>query len=191
MTHNTSQRLFMLTFQTERLSIAPLVKEEVPWMHVLHAYPEVARYNTIGVSKGLADMEKLFRPYFEGLEKDDPRMWECTVRDGTGEIIGLVGMTLASPRYRKAEIHYNLHPKAWGKGYMSEAVLGLLDFGFGEWDLHRIEAGVHVENVRSIKLLERVGMVREGRHREILPVRGAWADNYTYAILERDWKGQG
>ena len=56
--------------------------------------------------------------------------------------------------------------------------------------LHRITAGVATENSNSIKLLERIGMLREGRHRKILPIRGEWWDNYQYAILEEDFFGQ-
>ena len=60
----------------------------------------------------------------------------------------------------------------------------MLQFGFFELQLHRIEAGCAVENVASIKVLEHVGMIREGRKRQILPIRGEWIDNYFYAMLE-------
>jgi RimJ/RimL family protein N-acetyltransferase len=63
----------------------------------------------------------------------------------------------------------------------------MLTFGFGELNLHRISAGVAVYNTRSIKLLERLGMQREGRGRESLPIRGEWVDNYRYAILESEF----
>ena len=53
-------------------------------------------------------------------------------------------------------------------------------------NLHRIEAGVHTQNIRSIRLLENVGMQREGIHRGILPIGGKWEDNYSYAILRED-----
>jgi len=45
---------------------------------------------------------------------------------------------------------------------------------------------VATQNLNSIKLLEKVGMTREGMHRKILPIRGGWIDNYSYAILEED-----
>ena len=37
-----------------------------------------------------------------------------------------------------------------------------------------------------IKLLEKIGMTREGMHRKVLPIRGEWVDHYSYAILEED-----
>ncbi|MDR1201453.1 MAG: GNAT family N-acetyltransferase [Tannerellaceae bacterium] len=48
------------------------------------------------------------------------------------------------------------------------------------------EAGVATENIRSIKVLEKSGMIREGLRRKILPIRGEWKDNYHYAIVEND-----
>jgi len=52
--------------------------------------------------------------------------------------------------------------------------------------LHRIEAGVVIENSKSIRVLEKAGMQQEGRHRKTLPIRGEWVDNYHYAIVEDD-----
>ena len=50
--------------------------------------------------------------------------------------------------------------------------------------MHRIEVGCAIENVASIRVLEKVGMTREGRKRQVLPIRANWIDNYFFAILE-------
>jgi RimJ/RimL family protein N-acetyltransferase len=57
-----------------------------------------------------------------------------------------------------------------GKGYGTE-VNRVLDFGFNDLNLHRIKAGCAVENIASIKVLEKVGMIREGRGRQLLPLK--------------------
>lgn len=62
-----------------------------------------------------------------------------------------------------------------------------MDFGFNDLKLHRIEAGCAVENIASSKVLEKVGMTKEGMKRKKLPIRGEWKDNYLYAILEEDF----
>jgi len=53
--------------------------------------------------------------------------------------------------------------------------------------LHRVGAGVAVQNAGSIRVLEKIGMKLEGRHRKILPLKEGWSDNFEYAILEEDW----
>ncbi len=62
----------------------------------------------------------------------------------------------------------------------------MIQFGFKTLKLHRIEAGCAVENHASIKVLEKAGMIREGRGRQILPLKSGWADNFEYAILENE-----
>ncbi len=49
-----------------------------------------------------------------------------------------------------------------------------------------MEAGVASENTRSIRVLEKIGMTKEGLRRKILPIRGEWKDNYHFAIVEDD-----
>ena len=61
-----------------------------------------------------------------------------------------------------------------------------MQYGFKELRLHRIEAGCAVENFGSIKVLEKVGMKKEGRKRKSLPLKSGWSDSFEYAILSTD-----
>jgi ribosomal-protein-alanine N-acetyltransferase len=62
----------------------------------------------------------------------------------------------------------------------------VIRFGFDNLNLHRIEAGCAVNNIGSIKVLEKAGMVREGKGRQVLPLKTSWSDNFLYSILETD-----
>ena len=77
-------------------------------------------------------------------------------------------------------------PTHWGNGYATEISKRLIKFGFEYLKLHRIEAGVATGHLKSIKILEKVGMKREGIRRKILPIRGEWKDNFHYAVVEDD-----
>jgi ribosomal-protein-alanine N-acetyltransferase len=66
--------------------------------------------------------------------------------------------------------------------------MSLLEFGFAELGLHRVFATARPPNVASWRVLERIGMRREGhlvRHRWM---KGTWHDSYLYAILEDEWR---
>lgn len=104
----------------------------------------------------------------------------------TNEFIGLAGMNLSRDKYRTGEIYYKLLPVYWEKGYATEVSKRLIKYGFEDFNLHRIEAGVAVQNKNSIKVLKKSGMTYEGLRRKILPIRGMWIDNYEYAIVEDD-----
>ncbi|MDC8002966.1 GNAT family protein [Aureisphaera galaxeae] len=176
-----------MKLQTNRLFIVPLTKEDIPDIHRMNSFEEVARYNTIGIPKSEADTAKVLTNALDASKENERILgWVLQLKDGN-TFIGQLGMNRSIPKYNMAEIHYHLLPDYWGKGYATEAVMELLRWGFEDMKLHRIEAGVATANTASIKLLERVGMQREGLRRKILPIRGEWQDNYMYAILDEDW----
>ena len=83
-----------------------------------------------------------------------------------------------------AQFRYKFYPKYWGNGFATEVAKELIKFGFQEYKLHRIEAGVATENKASVRVLEKAGMTCEGIRRKILPIRGEWKDNFHFAIVE-------
>ena len=87
-----------------------------------------------------------------------------------------------------ADIRYVLHRDYWGRGRAAEAAGLLLQLGFGQLGLSRIWATCDVENRASARVLEKIGMQREGRLRRNLLIRGRWRDSYLYAILADDWR---
>lgn len=96
-------------------------------------------------------------------------------------------MNLGKPKFRKGEVWYKFHSNFWNKGYATESLNRILTFGFEELKLHRIEAGCAVDNIGSIRTLERVGMLKEGRKRKVLPLKNGWSDTFEYAILDSDF----
>ncbi len=68
--------------------------------------------------------------------------------------------------HKEGEIVYRLRKKYWGNGYASEAAKKVIEFGFIHWGLHRIEAMCDARNAASIKVLEKIGMKKEGCLRE-------------------------
>jgi RimJ/RimL family protein N-acetyltransferase len=171
---------------TERLLLREITWNDLEDIHRLHSKPEVDEYNTLGIPKNLDETRELMRPDIE--IKKDPQLrytWRIILAN-TGDFIGLAAMTLSNDKYRLGEIYYKLLPECWGKGYATEAAKSLIVAGFDKFNLHKVEAGVATDNERSIRVLEKVGMTREGLRRKILPIRGEWKDNYHYAIVEDD-----
>jgi RimJ/RimL family protein N-acetyltransferase len=65
----------------------------------------------------------------------------------------------------------------------------MLRFAFGELNAHRVVAFCHTDNLASARVMEKLGMARDGRLREVRWLNGHWWDEYVYSILERDWRG--
>ncbi len=104
----------------------------------------------------------------------------------TGELVGAGGLRVRSPEHRVADIGYALRRDAWGQGLATEAARGLVELGLRTLGMHRIWATCHVDNARSARVLERVGMQREGRLRGTTLKNGAWRDSFLYALVEGD-----
>lgn len=179
-----------LSLETERLQFEEISWEDLDLLHQLHSIPEVDEFNTLGIPSSVEETKKLM-----GREIEDQinvqrstYTWKIRLKDG-GEFIGLAGITLSNDKFRLGEIYYKFDPQFWGKGYATEVAKKLISTGFEEFNLHKVEAGVAVGNERSIKVLEKAGMKKEGLRRKILPIRGDWVDNYHYAIVENepDW----
>ena len=78
----------------------------------------------------------------------------------------------------------------WGQGIAAEALERVLQFGFEELKLHRIEAKFMEENERSRHVMEKVGMTFEGYNRESMRIKGRYVTVGVCAILAAEWRGK-
>jgi len=176
-----------MILRSERLVLKEISWDDLENIHLLHSIPEVDRYNTLGIPKNLDTTRKVVEDIIDA-QKISPQKsytWNIILKKAN-EFIGMAGMNLSHDKYRTGEIYYKLIPIHWNKGYATEVSKMLIQCGFENFNLHRIEAGVATENKNSIKVLKKSGMTYEGLRRKILPIRGKWIDNYEYAIVEDD-----
>jgi RimJ/RimL family protein N-acetyltransferase len=101
--------------------------------------------------------------------------------------IGLAGL---SPSLEGAvlSLGYLLAPDHHGLGLMTEAVGGLVDFAFRYTDIEALTAVVMVENVASLRVLEKAGFETEGRHTADLPARGPGITVERFRLTRADWR---
>jgi RimJ/RimL family protein N-acetyltransferase len=76
----------------------------------------------------------------------------------------------------------------WNKGYGSEVVKLIIEYGFKKLKLHRIELDVYGYNKRAQKVYKKLGFKLEGKKREHNFWNGKFWDTYNMAILDREWK---
>jgi ribosomal-protein-alanine N-acetyltransferase len=103
-------------------------------------------------------------------------------------MVGTCGFTSFNCSSDSAEVGYVLNPDYWGKGIALEALERVLQFGFEELKLHRIEARFIQENERSRRVMEKAGMTFEGVHREGMLVKGNYVNVGVCAILASEWE---
>ncbi|MFY0516677.1 GNAT family N-acetyltransferase [Lysinibacillus sp. UGB7] len=102
----------------------------------------------------------------------------------------LIGHMVFHPYFGKHtyEIGWVFNPKYYNKGYASEAAHALLNYGFKDMQLHRIIATCQPQNIPSYKVMEKIGMRKEGYFKQCIPHGDDWWDEYYYAVLAEEWK---
>lgn len=176
-----------INLRTERLHLNLISANDIENIFELQSLEETARFNTSEVPKDIQETKEKVEKWIIEHNKERARQFTFTVNLTHDEkFIGLIGINLGKEHYKNAEVWFQLHYQFWNKGYATESLNKILDFGFEHLKLHRIEAGCAIENIGSVSVLEKVGMLREAHTRKLLPLKSGWSDNYGYAILSTD-----
>ncbi|KFY57446.1 hypothetical protein V496_06415 [Pseudogymnoascus sp. VKM F-4515 (FW-2607)] len=107
----------------------------------------------------------------------------------TPTIIGFANLQHTThPHHRSCTMSIRISPEAQGKGYGSEAIKWVLEWGFMVAGLHRVSIGCFSFNEGARRLYERLGFVVEGRTREVAWKNGGWHDCIEMGMLEGEWR---
>jgi len=171
---------------TPRLVLRRFRPDDAPALAAYRSDPQVARYQSWAAPVSLAVASVLVDALAAG-DPDVPGWFQYAVelRSAPG-LIGDVGVNLHDNRMQ-AEIGFTLAAAYQGRGYATEAVRRVLDHLFTDRGLHRVSAECDARNVRSARLLERVGFRREGHRVANTWTKGEWTDDLLFGLLAEHW----
>lgn len=174
------------TLDTDRLQLRELLAADAPTLFAIHSDPVVMRWFGNDPLTDLAGAERLVQLFAGWRQLANPgTRWGITLKtDGT--LIGTCGLFMWNRNWRNCVLGYELAPPAWGQGFMREALTRVIDWGFEQMELNRIEAQVHPHNAASLKTLAGLGFVEEGRLREVGYWGGAYHDMMQLSLLRRE-----
>lgn len=180
----------MLTLETERLVLRPPTENDFEAVHAYASVPENVYFMVWGPNDEEATRSFL-RDCVEAWKADPIIKYDfaITLKD-SGRMIGACGIYLNQDR-TEAMAGWILHRDYWKQGYMPEAALALLKFGFETLKLHRIYATCNADNYGSYRVMEKVGMRREAHFIKSrfgrVGDKQVWYDQYHYAMLDEEW----
>ena len=168
--------------ETARLRLRPLRLEDAANVFAFASDPEIARLGmwppSLSLEESRAEIQEILKGYQAGSQ------WTWAIEQKQDQtLIGQCDLLKYRREHRNAEIGYALARPAWGKGYATEALHALVNFAFNEMALHRLEAIVLPFNASSIRVLEKLGMQREGTKREAYFVDGQFMDLICFGLL--------
>ncbi|EMR05586.1 Putative ribosomal N-acetyltransferase YdaF [Bhargavaea cecembensis DSE10] len=173
------------TLDTERLRLREITKADAGDVFACFSDERVTRFYGQETLDSI-EKAKAFVDFFANSYKEKRGIrWGIEVKERPG-IIGTIGFNAWSPKHKRAEIGYEIHPEHWRKGYAFEAVSEVIRYGFDEFGLTRIGAVVFMDNEASNQLLAKAGFQREGILRDYMYQNGKAYDTYVYSILKND-----
>ena len=179
------------TIETERLLLRELTSDDVEWYMSHFSTPEIVNGSGYPGPEDIEAAKEEFEMYILGPWKEDTGLrWGIALKDDDS-LVGSCGFyKWEKDPHRKAEMGYDLAPAYWGRGIMREALQAIIQYGFDEMNLNRITVLVISYNDRSLRLVDRLGFVKEGVMRESAYFDGRFIDDVLLSLLKRDWKSQ-
>lgn len=174
------------TIETERLLLRKITLNDASDMFEYGSDPQVSEYTTWSTHTSIEDTKYFIKSLVKMYKKRELVDWGI-VHKAEKKFIGTCGYVGWSMTHSRAEMGYALSRKYWNQGYMSEAVNAMMEFGFREMHLNRIEAKCQVNNIASARVMEKVGMQLEGILRQQLFVKDEYWDIKIYSILKDDF----
>jgi len=104
------------------------------------------------------------------------------------KIIGSTSVWMSDEKNRTAGFGYTFNQRYWNQGFATEATRALLNSCFQSFEMHRVWASCDVRNIGSWRVMEKLGMRREGMFLRDKFQKGVWRDSYLYAILADEWQ---
>jgi len=141
---------------TSRLVLRPPVPEDAPSIFKLRSDPEVAVYLNRKLQTAVGEAEAFISNLIAGFGEKKWYYWLLCSRED-GMFLGTICLWNFSVDRMSAEVGYELLPEFQGRGYATEALEAVLEYGFKTLALARIDAIVEKGNAKSKALLERSG----------------------------------
>lgn len=172
--------------ESPRLVLRRLCAEDLDALVAYRSDPEVARYQSwsdYDAERGRTLIESM-----QGRQPGEPGWFQFAIAlKDTDALVGDCALRTDEYDTRLGEIGFTLSRQHQGRGLGTEAVRALLGYVFGTLNLHRVIGVTDAKNTAAATVLERVGMRREGHFLENTFFKGAWGDEFLFAMLGREW----
>ena len=164
--------------ETTRLKLTQASKADAKEILFLRSDPKINQYVKRPLCKSLEEASAFVERIDKGIQNNQNLYWKIALKKHP-EMIGSISLWHFSEDLKTAEVGYDLSWHYHRKGYMSEALQAVLEYGFMELGFETIEAYTHFGNEASTKMLEKFGMALQPNRRD-----EGNSDNRIYSIAK-------
>jgi len=167
--------------ESSRLILRPFSMEDVQDVFLYASDDIVTKYLTWSPHEDISQTEKVVKEFY----MNKPGIFAIELKS-VHKCIGCIELRIC-PEHDKASFGYVLNRNYWNKGYMTEALKLIIDFAFSKLGLNRIESTHYVGNEGSGRVMQKCGMIYEGKGLQEVKIKGTYYDVVHYGILREDW----
>lgn len=167
---------------TPRLCLRPLTADDAPAIQTLAGDFAVAD-TTLTVPHPYPDgvAETWIATHVEQYQAGQPAVFAITLKDD-GTFLGTIGLALQPP-FQRAELGYWIGVPFWNRGFCTEAARAMVEYGFSVLGLHKICAHHFTRNPASGRVMQKIGMRKEGTLRDHVLRWNRFEDVDAYGLL--------
>lgn len=172
--------------ESERLIFRAFTSKDAVDIQSIRSNDLVMSYMDSDYHKTIADSEHFILKNLERYQNKIGIFW-AIIDKKEKQFIGDFAFWNISRENHRAEIGYTLKPEFWNKGYMTETLTCLINFGFNDLNLHSFEAEINPKNQNSEKALVKMGFQKEAYFKENRYFKGEYLDSEIYSLLEENF----
>ena len=171
-----------MILKTERLNLRPLEAEDAAAIHLMMSDAEVMAFWDSEVIDDPALTLNVVERQLDEAARDEARYWTMQLA-ADGGFLGLCDLSEIDRRHSRADVGFMVARRYWGGGYTFEAMHAVIGHAAQGLRLKRLQARTHLGNVRSMRLLDRLGFKREGLLRGYVERDGERRDCVLFGLL--------
>lgn len=166
----------------DNISLRPLEREDLPYVHSLNNNAGVMRYWFEEPYEALVELEDIYEKHIH--DQSERRFVVCL---DAGVSIGLVELTDIQQIHRNAEFSIIIAPQYQGLHYASKAVMLAIEYSFAVLNLYKIYLEVARDNERAVHVYKKLGFQQEGILLQEYYSNGKYLDVIRMAIFRNDY----
>ncbi|KZX00216.1 hypothetical protein JL49_12790 [Pseudoalteromonas luteoviolacea] len=174
-----------MRFETARLTVRPLQQSDLTDVYQSRKNPDTSKY--IGDPATIEDAKLRIKEATLPWQVIDHQKMMLAIRcKTTNQFIGELLFKFTQKQCHIGEIGYRLSPLHLSQGYAFEAASMFISHLFEQFELNKVVAVCAINNIASWRLMEKLGMRREGELRDNMYLQGSYHDSFLYSILRRE-----
>ncbi len=172
--------------KTIRLNLVEMTLADANALFKMRSDPEFIKFLSIDPYQEIEEAEQLIQKNRAAFRSKEGISWKIALK-GEKDLIGYVGFWRIDKANYRAELGFGLAKEERQKGFMTEALQAILNYGFKELNLHSVMADTDPLNKSSNTLLEKIGFKREAHIRENYYYNGKFVDSFYFGLLDSDF----